>query len=544
MGIVVGGRYKLVGHLGGAATSDVSLARQEAGGAGAEFVVVKRLKLGTDADPDLLTQFAGEARVSLRLKHPNIVSALAGGEDSGGPFIVFEYLEGQTLGRIRGRASRRGGNLPRPFALHVIIAVTNGLGYAHEASGDDGKPLRIVHRDVSPDNVIVTYAGETKLIDFSVATANSASLARRAGATKGNIAYMAPEQAKSVVNIDGRADVFAVGLVLWELLAGKRMWEGTSEADILARLADDKPLPSLRSVVPDIPEEIDAICVKALAKVRDDRFDSAVELREAIEKATKTLGLEMTTSGVAAFVAPLFKDEREKTRTMVSEALASPADSAHALPSFRPPAPDSSGLLPAVESDPQLSVDALPVAAQPVRVEVIEIEKPSRDLRFQLLVGGAVLIAFAAVAVVSLTQKDTKVNDDLAGVPRRGRPPAELVVPEPVVSAVVEPEEITIEISVTPPTAQLTVDGVKAPTSLFRRKVVRGKYIHEVHAEALGYEPRSVKLVFDRERAFEIALTPKPQAIVHARPPTTPPAPVEPKPDPEVAPPSPSPATP
>jgi serine/threonine protein kinase len=537
VGIVVGGKYKLVGHLGGGAISEVSIARAEAGSTGPELVVIKRLKLGTDADADLLTQFAGEARVSLRLKHPNIVNALAGSEDAGGPFIVFEYLEGQTLGRIRGRASKRPGGLPRAFALHVITLITTGLANAHAALGDDGKPLRVVHRDVSPDNIMVTYDGETKLIDFSVATANAASLARRAGATKGNIAYMAPEQGKSAVNIDGRADVFAVGLVLWELLTGKRMWEGMSEADILARLAEDKPLPTLRSVVPDMPEEIDAICVTALAKVRDDRFDSAVELREAIEKATKKLGLEMTASAIGAFVTTLFEDEREKTRTMVADAVASPAESVQSLPSFRPPAPDSSGLLPAVASDPPLPVDA-----PPVRVQVIEIEKPSRDLRFQLLVGGAVLIAFAGVAVVALTQKDSKANDELAGVPRRGRPP-EVVAPEPVMPAVVEPEEIMIEISVTPPTAQLTVDGVKAPSSLFRRKVVRGKYVHDVHAEAPGYEPRTAKLVFDRERTFEIALTPKRQIFVAPRPPAAPPPAPAPKPAPEAAPASPDPAS-
>ncbi|MEO6574709.1 MAG: serine/threonine-protein kinase, partial [Polyangiaceae bacterium] len=400
MSKVVGGKYHLIAHLGGGTTSDVSLARVEGAAPGAELAVVKRLKLGADADPDLLAQFADEARVWLRLKHPNIAEALAAAEDTEGAFLVLEYLEGQTLARVRSRASRRAGGLPRPVALHIVMQVATGLGYAHEAKDDGGKPLQIVHRDVSPENILVTYAGATKVIDFSVATAKTAFSKGRAGATKGNIAYMAPEQSKSGVRLDERADVFALGLVLWEILAGKRMWEGTSEADILARLADDTPLPSLRSVVPDMPESLDAICAQALAKVRDDRFDTAAALKEAIEKAIKPIGLETTTAEVAAFVTSLFEDERAKMQAMVAEALAAPGDSGHSLPRL-PATPESTGQLPAVASDPQLPVEAAAPAAKPIRVvEVVRIEQPSRDRRFTLMVGGAVLIAFALVAVV------------------------------------------------------------------------------------------------------------------------------------------------
>src|SRR5262249_39000043 len=152
----------------------VSLARVDGAGAGGELAVVKRLKLGADADADLLAQFADEVRVSQRLTHPNIAQTLATGEGAEGPFLVFEYLEGQKLARTRGRASRRAGGLPRPIALHIIMAVANGLAYAHAAKDENGKRLRILHRDVSPENIILTYGGETKLIDFSVATATTA----------------------------------------------------------------------------------------------------------------------------------------------------------------------------------------------------------------------------------------------------------------------------------------------------------------------------------------------------------------------------------
>ena len=513
MGKLVGGKYQLIAHLGGGTVSDVSLAHVEGGAPDAQLAVVKRLKLGADADADLLAQWADEARISQRLKHPNIAEVLAAGDEADGSFLVFEYLEGQTLGRIRGRASRREGGLPRPIALHIVMAIATGLGYAHAAQDDGGMPLQIVHRDVSPENIIVTYSGAAKLFDFSVATSKGASVKGRAGATKGNISYMAPEQGKSAVNLDERADVFATGLVLWELLAGKRMWDGLSEADVLARLADDAPLPSLRSVVPDMPEALDAICARALAKVRDDRFDTAVELKEAIENASKTLGLVATRSEVAVFVTALFEDERDKMRAMVADALASPTDSSHSLPR-----------LPAAESDPSLFIGAAPPAA-PVRVVEVVVEQPSRDRRFNLVVGAAVVVAFAAVGVVALT------HDNTGGAPKEAdrqvaaeRPrPAGAFAPAPVVSAYVEPQEITIEITVTPSTAQLIVDGIKIPSSTYRTRVVPGKFTHEVHAEAPGYEPRVVKLSFDRERTFEIALTRKAYVPVPAHRPAAPP---------------------
>src|SRR5262249_47421938 len=159
--------------------------------------------------PDLFAQFADEARVSLALKHPNIARALGAGEDPDGPFLVFEYLEGQTLAFIRARASRRAAGGPRNVALHIVIAVTTRLEYAPPVTDENGTPPRIVPRDVSPENVLVTYGGETKLIDFSVATAKTSSIKGRAGATKGNIAYMAPEQGKHAVSLDERADIFA-----------------------------------------------------------------------------------------------------------------------------------------------------------------------------------------------------------------------------------------------------------------------------------------------------------------------------------------------
>jgi eukaryotic-like serine/threonine-protein kinase len=612
---VVGGRYALIAHLGGGAVSDVSLAKIDGGEPdSAKVVVVKRLKFGADAEPKVSAQFAAEASLAMQLNHPNIAQALEASADDDGPFLVLEYLEGVTLARLRSRAQRRAGGLPRAIVLHIVTEVATGLAYAHALEDQAGKSLRLVHRDLSPENILVTYEGTAKLIDFGVALAATPAEAR-AGGMKGNLAYMAPEQARPGVTLDARADVFALGVVLWELLAGKRMWEGLSEADVLARLADETPLHSVRTIAPDVTPELDAICVQALAKVRDDRVDSAFELREAIDKASTAPELRTTTREVAELVSSLFEDEREKMRALVAEAVARPAAAAASLPrlSVAPPPPanafvdaDSDPSLPIVAPDPlpsappapaalaaptsapaapavpasapavpasapaapaaapaalaaafeaalaaalaapaaptsltaapaapasapaapasapaaPTSAPAVPAAAASAPasapaafVEIVRFEDgPSRDRRFAYVMGAAVVVAFAAVAIVAMTRsKDDTKNDD--GVVARRRLPATEPIAKtapPAVSAEVEPAEITVEIRVTPAAAHVFVDGVKAPTNPHRIKLVRGRFMHEIRAEADGFLPYSTTIAFDRDRTLDIALPTKP----------------------------------
>ena len=533
MAQVVGGRYHLIAHLGGGASADVSLAKTDAAAppsAGGitppQLVVVKRLKLGADAEPEVAAQLLEEARLAVRLGHPNIAKAYEAGEGPDGPFLVLEYLEGQTLARIRSRANRRGSGVPRAIAIHIAMQVAAGLAYAHDLKDEASKPLRIVHRDVSPENIVVTYAGVTKLLDFSAPP--PAGGKPNVVPPRGTVAYRAPEQVKSAVALDGRVDVFTTGIVLWELLAGRRMWQGLSDAEVLARLADEPPLPSLRSVVPDMPEKVDAVVAQALAKIRDDRFDSVGDLREALAKLAALPDLATTPAQVAELVTALFEDEREKMRGTVDEALVRPAG-AGSLPQLRPLAPTSSNKFVDVDTDPSLwknvapSAPALPVTITRV-VEVLRVEQaPSPDRRFALLVGGAVLIAFAGVAVVAFTRDNAPPPDTRPAV-TASRPTVSAAA-DPAASALVEPEEVTIDITVRPLNAKVSIDGVRTPSNPHKVKVVRGKFVHEVRAEAEGFESRTMSVQFDRDRSFDIALVPKHPPGGPAPPPPPPPAP-------------------
>ncbi len=597
---VVGGRYALIAHLGGGAVSDVSLGKMTVAPEEKpdleRIVVIKRVKFGADAEPKVAAQFAAEAGLAMRLNHPNIVHALEASEDDNGPFLVLEYLQGITLARLRSRALRRAGGLPRATVLHLVTELATGLAYAHALEDDAGKSLKVIHRDLSPENILVTYEGTAKIVDFGLAPVAATSEAR-AGGMKGNLAYVAPEQARAGVTLDARADVFALGVIMWELLAGRRMWEGLSEADVLGRLADNITLPSVRTFAPDVSPELDAICAQALAKIRDDRFDSAFEMRAAIDKASTAPELRTTAREVGELVSSLFDDERQKMNAIVAEAVARTSGTTRSVPSVAPPPPpnafadaDSNPSLPvdaagtpvppgpvtpraetldddawaiaeeaapssapfsaretaapaaarAAVSAPEAapSAPAAPVSAPEVtasspalppdtspRVEILRIEHgPSRDRRFAYAMGAAIAVAFASVLVVAMTRKDEPKTDDV--VARRRLPASEpAVTTAPPVIAAVEPEEVTVEIRVTPPTAHIFVDGVKAANNPHRVKVVPGKFPHEIRAEADGFAPYTTTIPFDRTRTLDVALPPKARFAA----PTTPAASTAPK---------------
>jgi serine/threonine-protein kinase len=242
----------------------------------------------------------------------------------------MEHLEGQPLSRIRSRVGRRDMTIPRAISMEILRDTLAGLSYAHGLIDHDGTPLRVVHRDVSPENIMVTYAGQTKLVDFGVAKTVASMSRTRAGVLKGKVAYMAPEQARSDTTIDERADVFAAGLLLWEMLTNKRLWEGLSEEEVFERLLDEAPLPRVRTVDPEIPEELDELCAKAMQKDKERRFASASDLLDALEKASAEYDLRASKREVGQFVIERFEAERDKVRTLVSNAVAKSKEAAAA----------------------------------------------------------------------------------------------------------------------------------------------------------------------------------------------------------------------
>jgi ABC-type branched-subunit amino acid transport system substrate-binding protein len=269
--------------------------------------VVKQLLPALADDAQFLALFLDEARLSARLNHPNIVQTDEVGFDGRDYFIRMEYLEGETLESLSRRASRTGG-LPVEVALHVLAQVLAGLHYAHELTGHDGAPLGIVHRDVSPQNVFVTYEGAVKLLDFGVAKTKDSHVQTRTGVIRGKAKYMAPEQAVRGP-VDRRADVFAVGVMLWQALAGRRLYEDLSDDEVLLQLRQPR-IPSVRSLRPDVPRELDELVARALAVKPEDRFETAAAMQVAIEDYLAKTGAVVGPRQLAELMTKVYADRR------------------------------------------------------------------------------------------------------------------------------------------------------------------------------------------------------------------------------------------
>src|SRR4051812_36002706 len=277
-------KYRPIAELGQGGMAQVFLALASGPAGFNKLVVIKQIREQFADEQDFLTMFLDEARLAARLNHPNVVQTNEVGDDGKRYYICMEYLEGQPLNRIMNRVGVAGG-LTQAIQLRIVVDALAGLHHAHELRDFDGTPLQVVHRDVSPHNIFVTYAGQVKVVDFGIAKALSSSSETRTGVLKGKVAYMAPEQAMGE-RVDRRADIFGAGMILWEMLAGRRLFKGVADVAVLQKIVNNQ-IPSPMTIKPDVPVRLEVICMKALAHDRNNRYataaDFAADLEDAIE---------------------------------------------------------------------------------------------------------------------------------------------------------------------------------------------------------------------------------------------------------------------
>ncbi|HEY8074599.1 MAG TPA: serine/threonine-protein kinase, partial [Labilithrix sp.] len=260
------------------------------------------------------TDLFEEARIAARLRHPNVVPVLDVGEDDGKPWIVMEYVEGDSLSGLAKAAPRVTGEpMPTGILLRAIADALSGLHAAHELTAEDGTTLTLVHRDFSPQNVLVGLDGLARLTDFGVAKLLARSDSTRSGIVKGKVRYMSPEQARGE-KLDRRCDVWAAGVVLWEMLARKRLFTGDADAAILLKIVTERA-PLLRTVDPSIHPSLEAAVAGALEPDLEKRTASARTLRHALVKATREAGLEVEQEDVATFVTKIVGDAVAERRS-------------------------------------------------------------------------------------------------------------------------------------------------------------------------------------------------------------------------------------
>ncbi|WP_437804857.1 protein kinase domain-containing protein [Sorangium sp. So ce1078] len=313
------GKYRPIAKLGRGGMGDVFLAIARGPGSFNKLVVVKRHRgVGGDGEK-VVAMFLDEAKLSARLNHPNIVQTYEVGMDEAGYFTVMEYLEGQPLnGIMKAVAQGEPGaaGFTRGVWVRIVADMLSGLHHAHELRDYDGTPLGIVHRDVSPHNIFVTYDGAVKLLDFGIAKAAINTNLTETGKLKGKTSYMAPEQAVDSASIDRRADIFVAGIVLWELLTRERLFGGDAVSALWKLAAvDEIQRPSL--VHPDIPPALDAIVARALERDPAKRFATAQEMRAALEDYLHGTGEDVGSDEIGATMLGMFAERRASMQRQV-----------------------------------------------------------------------------------------------------------------------------------------------------------------------------------------------------------------------------------
>ncbi|MEY4550405.1 MAG: hypothetical protein RL685_6600 [Pseudomonadota bacterium] len=279
-------KYQPLMELGRGGSAVVSAALARGIGGFSKLVVLKTIKEELCAHPDAVRSSLNEARLAARMSHPNVVQVYEVYLERGVPVIVMEYLDGLSLSRV-ARQGQAGRQTLRVM-LSILCKVLEGIRYAHGLSDFDGKPLGIVHRDISPQNVMLTYDGQVKLVDFGTAKLMAGATEPLSGMFRGKLVYMPPEQVCGEV-IDGRVDLFAVGVMLWEAVAGRRLWGDLNHAGIIRRLLEHD-IPQLVDVVPEVDPELERICSRALQPEREQRYPDASAFLRDLESYVATLG--------------------------------------------------------------------------------------------------------------------------------------------------------------------------------------------------------------------------------------------------------------
>ena len=306
-------RYELITEIAAGGMATVFLARLQGAGGFQRLVAIKRLHPVFASEADLVEMFLEEARIAAQIHHAHAVPILEIGSSAHGYYLVMEYIEGVTLAQIVERAEQRGIAISPPIALRILLDALSGLHAAHELHDESGRPRGVVHRDVSPHNILVGADGAARLTDFGVARTAAHPASAKIETVKGRVEYMAPEQIRQEP-VDRRADLFAMGVILWEVLAGRSLFRGETRFDTIVR-ALNAPVPRLRDKAPTISDELDALSARALARPLDERFQNAVEMAAAIEQVAK--GSIAAPREVTKLVAQLFGQELDQRRADV-----------------------------------------------------------------------------------------------------------------------------------------------------------------------------------------------------------------------------------
>ena len=298
------GKYQLLRKLATGGMAEVFLAKTDGPMGFEKLLVIKRILPHLAEDPQFVEMFLGEAKLAAQLNHPNLVQLFDFGEAEGSYFIAMEYIDGPTLRLLLARARDLRSPISLGLAARIVSSAAEGLAYAHDFRDNaTDEPLHLVHRDVSPDNILVGRSGAVKLVDFGIAKARGQSHHTQAGTVKGKVAYMAPEQLRGEP-LDRRVDLYALGVVLYELCTGRMPFEAGSDASMVRAVLYDAAIPAVRRV-PTLPPAIQSILDRLLAKDRNARYPDCRALHADLEAFIPSTGEATNGFALSRLVAQL-----------------------------------------------------------------------------------------------------------------------------------------------------------------------------------------------------------------------------------------------
>jgi eukaryotic-like serine/threonine-protein kinase len=306
------GRYFLLDMIAQGGMAEIFRARQITTEGLGRTLVIKRIQPSYGSNNEFVAMFQTETRVMMNFNHPNVIQLQDFGEEDSQPFIAMEYIEGKSLRYVKDRIIEKLGNFPPDLAVYIIAQAAAGLHYAHTYKDKlDGKPLNLVHRDISPQNILLSYEGNVKIIDFGIAKASTNSEQTRAGVIKGKPSYLSPEQIDpGNGTLDGRSDLFSLGIVLWELLTGRKLFAGENDLATLRLIQNCQNTiraPSEYNKL--VPKELDYIVLQSLAKDRDKRFPNALEFQRRLQRWLVGFNPDFNPLDLATEIKQLFANE-------------------------------------------------------------------------------------------------------------------------------------------------------------------------------------------------------------------------------------------
>ncbi len=503
------GRYQLIAEIARGGMGVVYLASAQGAAGFRKLVVIKELKQDLAQDEDFVRMFMDEAKLSARLNHRNIVQTNEVSSDDGHYFMTMEYLEGRSLHRVLKRFDRKKDSSIDDFAIRALAETLAGLHYAHELTDYDGEPLGIVHRDVSPNNIFVTFDGQVKLLDFGVAKTLDRVQETQAGMLKGRVRYMAPEQV--IGGVDRRADVFSAGAILREVVTGTRLWGDAGDVQILSSLARKEVPPFPIDENTPVPPDLRRMIERAMAPEPKDRYATAHAMRVELETYLAGKG-QLADFGTRT--TELFAKEERELRQRIDAHLANAAGATELLRlegnwapssgsgptggesvssvssamSAGTPAPPTPGSLTQMSS-----LGGAGALATPASV----VAAPAKSGGLTLAIAGVAvaLLVVAGVAGAYLMRGGPKVSGNDPPL----SPSAVLAGPTsapPASSPSASATTAHVVIRVSPANAQIFVDSASVGQNPFEANYPRSTDKHTIRAVAPGHAPKVEEMVF------------------------------------------------